>query len=222
MGLAIALTISAFEQFQVLGRHLAVFFPLLLMLPMLYPKDSFTPKSLRNTAVAMTALGLVWAVSDLRLVFMPRYAKDSYREACSIASAKALEDGGAVVWAADTSTARYYGVLVMASNRTSSAASPDGIDLPVRIHAVDPQGWDYAQAHAFLESSPVPVILVLSKADPFDRKGTWRSLIQEWRPQEITRLNAFSIYEWPAKRVASVRNQNLGDASRSVTGAHAY
>jgi len=203
LGLATALAISALEQFQVLGRHLAVFFPLLLMLVMLYPKGSISQKTLRNASMTLTALGIVWALSDLRLVFMNRYAKDSYREACSIASTRAIRDRAEIVWAADPFTARYYGLLVTAAKGSSSTDSHDAIELPVHTRAVDPQGWGRPQAQAFLDSSPVPVILVLSKANPFDRKGTWRSLIQERRPQEIARLNAFFIYEWQPKRVVS-------------------
>jgi len=199
LGLATALAISVFEQFQVLGRHLAVFFPLLLMLVMLYPEGSFSPKTLRGASVTLSALGLLWVVSDLRLVFLGKYGKDAYREACSSASARALRDGAAIVWAADPYTARYYGLLVTAANRSSSVDSHGGIDLPVYTRAVDPQGWSRAQAQAFLDSSPVPVILVLSKADPYDQKGTWRSLMKERRPREIARLNAFSIYEWQPK-----------------------
>src|SRR5262249_30144446 len=156
-------------------------------------------KTLRGASITLTALGLLWAVSDLRLVFMGRYAKDAYREASSIASAMALRDGAEIVWAADPFTARYYGVLVAAANRSSSTDSHGEIDLPLRTRAVDPQGWSLAQARTFLDSSPVPVILVLSKADPFDQKGTWRALMGERQPQEIGRSNAFSIYEWQPK-----------------------
>lgn len=206
LGLAAALGISVHEQFQVLGRHLAVFFPLLLMPVMLYPKGSLSPKTLRGASATLVALGLLWGLSDLRLVFMNRYSKDAYREACSSAATRAARDGAEIVWAADPFTARYYGVLVSARNRPYGTDSHGGIDLPVHTRAVDPQGWSRAQAQAFLDSSPAPVILVLSKADPFDQKGTWRSLIEERRPQEIARLNAFSIYEWQAKLTNSDRS----------------
>jgi hypothetical protein len=165
-------------------------------LPTAMPYPTTRPTSI---SVTLIGLGLLWVVSDLRLVFLGKYGKDAYREACSSASARALRDGAAIVWAADPYTARYYGLLVTAANRSSSVDSHGGIDLPVNTRAVDPQGWSRSQARAFLDSSPVPVILVLSKADPYDQKGTWGSLMKERRPREIARLNAFSIYEWQPK-----------------------
>jgi len=195
-GLAVAFAISVLGSFQVLGRHLSIFFPLLLMLPMIRPKQPRSPASLRIALAAMISLGTAWTISDLRLVLMNSYAKDSYREACSIALAAARRDSATIIWAADPFTARYYGLVALPSSPLSSAFTRDAIDRPILGSAIDPQNWNLNEAQAYFDNSATPIILVLSKAHPFDAKGTWSSMVQSRRFAEIAHLNVFSIYEW--------------------------
>jgi hypothetical protein len=195
--MAVALKISMIEHFQVLGRHMAVFFPLFLITLMLWPKRPFSSMRNRHAAqAALVALGVVWGISDIRLAFMHKYEKDSYREASWIAQSRARLDGGKILWAADPHTAHYYGIQVMKGQRTAEIGKDDGIDWIVSNVAVDAANWSSDEASKYLAARTEPAILVLSKADLFDTKGAWLTLIQQQKPVEVARLTAFSIYEW--------------------------
>jgi hypothetical protein len=174
IGLAAALTLSKMQHFQVLGRHLAVFFPLLLMVFMLAPKNPpFIPKTSRKIAIAVIALGLVWGISDLRLVFLSQYEKDSYKEASSIAIAQSRQEGAVILWAADPVIAKYYGLIVSQDKSSASGA------------AVDASSWSADQTNAYFAGLSRPMILVLSKPDLFDKNGAWRAVIRGTEPPRI-------------------------------------
>jgi hypothetical protein len=186
--MAFALVFSQREHFQVLGRHLAALFPLTLIIGMLRPNKFGSPARLRLAGISFMSLALVWGISDFRLVFLDNYQKDSYREACAIALAKARQDGAVILWAADPVAARYYGLNVDLDELGKHEAGSGG--------ALGASGWSPDQARAYLAGSSIPTILVLSKADPFDSKGAWSEMLEQQPPLEIARLNAFAIFEW--------------------------
>jgi hypothetical protein len=201
LGVVFALAISIHEHFQVLARHLAVFFPLLLITLMLWARQEFSSKSLQRAALAtVVALVIVWGISDIRLSRMSKYRKDDYRDAAAMAEARANSTGAKILWAADPHTAHYYGIEVKTGERSAEIGSSKGMDLPVRIRAVDGQNLTLATATEYLDSSTTPMILVLSKSDLFDMHGAWHVLIDRRRPQVIARLAAFTLYEWPSGR----------------------
>ena len=69
VGLVVAVKISMIEDFHLLGRHMAAFFPLFLMTLMLWLKYSFSPRLTRYAAiVVLITLGVTWGISDARLV----------------------------------------------------------------------------------------------------------------------------------------------------------
>lgn len=194
---AIALKISMIENFQVLGRHMAALFPLFMITMMFWPKHSFSTNRGRYGAIgALVTLGVAWGISDARLVFVDKYQKDSYREASSIAAARARLDGGKILWAADPHTAHYYGIQVLKDEHTVEIGNDDGLNWITSNQAVDAQNWSSAEATAYLAACTTPAILVLGKADLFDARGTWHTLIQQRRPVEVARLMTISIYEW--------------------------
>jgi len=197
LGLLIALGVSVFEHFQILGRHLAVFLPLIIVVVMLDPRHSLRPPTVqRGAMVAVIALGVVWGISDLRLVFLNKYAKDSYREACSIALSRAGEDGAVILWAADPVTAEYYGLAVTPRSGSILGVEPEGQRSASARQAIAASDWSAEQANAYFANSSVPIILVLGKSDPFDPSGAWRARIQAQTPASIAHLNTLSIYEW--------------------------
>jgi hypothetical protein len=55
----------------------------------LLPHALGSPVRSRVVGISFIALALVWAISDFRLVFLRNYEKDSDREACSAALARA-------------------------------------------------------------------------------------------------------------------------------------
>jgi len=187
-GLSGALFLSQWEHFQILGRHLAALFPLTLIIIMLPPPKCASRVWLRIEGIAVIALALVWGISDFRLVFLHAYEKDSYREACSIALARARHDGAVILWAADPVTAQYYGLSVIHAEFGKPEVSSGEAFLA--------SGWSAEQARAYIGGACVPTILALSKADPFDNKRVWAGLLEQQRPAQIARLNAFSVFEW--------------------------
>jgi uncharacterized membrane protein len=202
-GLAAALEISIWQEFQILGRHLAAFFPLFLLTLMLWLKPALSSKLTRRASIAaLASLGVVWAISDLRLVFLDEYQKDSYRAASSIALAKVQSDHGRILWAADPHTAYYYGIQVRNGQRLATVGNRDDVDLPVVSEGVDARNWTAAQAAAYLDASTTPIVLVLGKADAFDAHSAWPALVQQRKPAELARLTAFTIYEWQSTTAA--------------------
>jgi hypothetical protein len=201
-GIAIALGVSKFEHFQVLGRHVAVFAPLLLI-TILYWVGQQVSQTGRTAAIAaLSGIVLMWAISDLRLVSMPKYEKDDVREAARIA-ATASNNGARVLWVADTYAAEYYGVTALRSDRPTKSVMENELGRPVSVEAIDGQNWNSDVAGKFIDSSASPVVLVVSRPDLFDKQGVWRTLVEQRHASEIASLPAFSIYEFqPAKSAA--------------------
>jgi len=201
VGVLIAVNVSMIEDFQILGRHMAAFFPLALITLMLWLRPRFVARNTRSASiVVLTMLGLVWAISDARLVFLNKYEKDSYRDACAIALAKVRSDHGKILWAADPHTAYYYGIQVISAQRIMRIPNQDG---SVHYPAVDARNWNPREAKAYLDASDRPIILVLGKPDAFDAKDAWPLLIHERNSKELAHLAAFEIYEWPAPTTTS-------------------
>lgn len=196
-GIGIALLISKIEHFRVLDRHLSMFFPMLLVTLMLWPRSASLSKHAQFAgAAALLGLGIVWGISDARLVFLRKYEKDSYRTASSIADARARSTGGEILWAADPRTARYYGIEVTKGSGSSKIDENGGFNRPVSNRATNATNWSIDEATAYLRDHATPAILVLNKVDIFDVKGAWRTLIQQQEPTEIAHPAGFSIYQW--------------------------
>jgi hypothetical protein len=212
-GMVAAVAVSMIEDFWILARHMAMFFPLFLLTPMLWLKHSSRAKVTRYVgAAALITLGVAWGISDARLVFLNKYAKDSYRDASSIALARVRLDQGKILWAADPYTANYYGIQVMKDMRPVLAAERAALDRPVAGQAVDVRNWSLEEATAYLDASTTPIVLVLSKADPFDPKGVWRTLIQKRKLTNLALLPAFTVYDWqPLAAVHSDTHCGAGD-----------
>jgi hypothetical protein len=199
VGMAIALGVAKVEHFQILGRHVAVFVPLLLVTT-LYWIGQQASKTGRTAAVAALAgIALMWAVSDLRLVFMPKYAKDDVREAAKIAGAAAMK-GSRVLWVADTYTAEYYGIVANRSDKATKNVMETELGRPVNVEAIDGQNWSSGVAEKFLDDSAAPVVLVISRPDLFDKQGVWRSLVEQRHASELAKVPAFSIYEFESAK----------------------
>jgi hypothetical protein len=196
-GIAIALAVSKVEHFQVLGRHVAVFFPLLLI-TILYWVGRHVSQTGRTTAIAaLSGLVLMWAISDARLISMPKYEKDDVREAARIAAA-ADKNGARVLWVADTYAAEYYGVTALRSDHHSQSVMDRGVGHPVTVQAIDGQNWSSEAAGKFIDSSASPTLLVVSRPDLFDKQGVWRRLVEERHASKIASFPAFSIYQFEA------------------------
>jgi hypothetical protein len=201
-GMAFALGVSKVEHFQVLGRHVAVFAPLLLVTILYWIGKEVSQTGRTAVILALAGILLMWMVSDVRLVFMPKYAKDDVREAARIAEA-ASKEGARILWVADTYAAEYYGVTAIRSDRPTKDVVGKELGRPVRVEAIDGQNWSSGIAGTFIDSSAAPTVLVISRSDLFDKQGVWRSLVKQRHASELARVPAFSIYEFePAMSAA--------------------
>jgi hypothetical protein len=195
VGIAIAFAISRFEHFHVLGRHMAVFFPLLLLIVMFWLAGSPSERSGRSVAGMTLVLALTWGISDARMVLLPQYRKDDYRGAASIALQKAKTTGAEILWAADPHAAHYYGIAVMKDHRSSEIGSPEGLTLLVQRQATDARNWSLEEARQYLDAHEKPVTLVLSKPDLFDTKHGWQVFIRQRQLTLVAQPSSFSIYQ---------------------------
>lgn len=194
-GMAVALGVSKIEHFQVLGRHVAVFAPLLLI-TILYWLGQHISQTRRTTAIAaLSGIVMMWAVSDARLVFMPKYRKDDVREAAKIADA-ASKKGARILWVADTYSAEYYGVTAIRSEQPATNVMGKELGRPVTVEAIDAQNWSSDVASKFIDCSASPTVLVVSRSDLFDKQGVWRTLVEQRHASEVASIPAFSIYEF--------------------------
>ena len=85
VGVAVAFAISWFAALNVLGRHMAVFFPLMLLIGCSGWSDPSSGASRTIRSRPYFVLAVTWGISDVRLVLLPQYKKDDYRDAASIA-----------------------------------------------------------------------------------------------------------------------------------------
>ena len=216
-GIAIALAVSKVEHFQVLGRHVAVFAPLLLI-TILYWVGRHVSQTDRTAAIAaLSGLVLMWAISDARLISMTKYEKDDVREAARIAAA-AEKNGARVLWVADTYAAEYYGVTALRSDRHNQSVMERELGRPVTVQAIDGQNWSSEAARKFIDSSASPIVLVISRPDLFDKQGVWRQLVEERHASKVAGLPAFSIYQFEpaADSPSPVRISSNSIVSRTI------
>ena len=174
-------------RFEFWGRHWAPLFPAFLLgVARLLSLDSGDRwfRFARNGVLVLIVSA--WGVSDLRLRFMPSYAKDDYRLAAGVALSEASVRGATVVWVADVATAQYYGIEAERDRR------PGG--WPVRGRAVFAANWNPSQVETAVTRRVAPLIVVLSKPDLYDRHGAWRSAIELRGARRVAAPNAFEIY----------------------------
>lgn len=215
-GLTTGMAICWLANFSFWGRHLAVLFPPVLLTTVVWLADASPARPRpRTVAVGTLLLALAWGVSDARLVLVPAYQKDDYRDAASIAMQQADATGAQILWAADPHAARYYGVDVRkaahATNEDEYEAEDAGaqeINLPIRAAATDVRDWTLAEIAGYLAEHAEPAVLVLSKADLVDRRQGWQTVIRQQQPQLITQLNSFRIYQLHDHSLSAARPAN--------------
>jgi hypothetical protein len=138
------------------------------------------------------------------LVLLPSYAKDDYREAVAIVAQATSSGHKEVLWAADDRAASYYGLRVF-----DAGASPDDQPQPVAWpeaqRAVSAGNWTAEEVGSYISGRRFPTVLVLSKADLYDRTRAWTSLLEATHAVKIATPNAFTIYELPLAKLKHVQ-----------------
>jgi len=222
-GLSIAFMVAKIAHFQLLGRHVAVFFPLLFILLLSWspsPAPSRTSRYLG--ALALTSLGIAWGISDFRLVLLPQYQKESYRAASSISLTRVAQNAGKILWAADSHTASYYGVRVVELPLAPESAAGDrysNVTWPVHGQAIDVGNWTIERAADYLNRRDAPLVLVLSRPDLYDEHGAWRTLVEEQRPTLVSQMTEFQIYEWRARKQDGIASLQSSRPRPALSGA---
>jgi hypothetical protein len=176
-------------RFDFWGRHLAIFFPG-LVLALIQVTSEVGERTRIRTAerVAFMLLVVAWAISDARIVGNPQYYKDDYRFAATFALDEAGRTGSTVLWAADTIGGRYYGIEL-------GQPKPDVV-WPVRGKGLFVANWTDGQINEYMASrkGAGQTILVLSKADLYDSRGAWAAAVERMNARKIASANSFDIY----------------------------
>lgn len=185
-GLLFTLGLSFAANFRMLGRHVATFFPIFALLLL----AGVAPRAKQNTGRLVLAglllLGIAWSVSDFRLRMLQSYQKDDYRDAAALAQ-HALQRGEAVLWLADTLSARYYGLP------TTDGLSQGGTLLPGAPRAVSGScsaaGFQQAlQGHG-------PILVFVSDRPVFDPSGNCLKILESLNREHIASFPDFDVWQ---------------------------
>ena len=161
---------------RLLGRHFVPLLPFLLIVLGAGVCRLFSSESKTARAIAVGALGIL-VLSAFEIRFASRHQRDDYRTA-SAEARRALVDRKKVWWAADASTAAYYGVPLDSPDLTFSSSLND----------------------RSFETLPPPDLVYLSKPDIYDPRGKIENYLRA-HDFKVTRvLPAFQIFERPADR----------------------
>jgi hypothetical protein len=198
LGIALAAVTAFLLQFNLLGRHLAAFFSLFACWFLLRLRSyAAAPVLPWRVTLALALLGIVWVVSDLRLLLLPDYGKDDYRAAANFA----FEAPVSVFWCADHIAGRYYGISALGEPGELSAecALSMRAPWPVRRKALVFDQWTEQQLTDTLrrETLHADAFAILSKPDLHDPLGTWAKVLPQFQAEMIARLAAFEIWRIP-------------------------
>ncbi len=189
VGLALVLTVSGFvllgiiARFAFWGRHLA---PALVGLVAV---ACLLGRGWKRGPVMLASLAGLWLVSSLNLRFNDRYAKDDYRGAADLAK-HALGRGESIWWAADYSTAAFYGLkpeVVLMQGRQVRMGKDSAALYPKSVFLFSPQG-------RLLDSVLEPRWVFVSKPDIFDGTGAVRRSLEDGRYRVVRTLPAFEVW----------------------------
>ena len=166
--------------FRVLGRHLAPFVSVLLLLLSLGASALWSPgRGWAKLPVVACCLLSLFSCRSLR--FAARHEKDNYRAAAAVAKA-ALDQGQPVWWNAAEEGALYYGVPITAGAAREGQA----------LFLMDP-------TRESLGALPLPGLIIASKPDIYDGQMALAEFIRERGYREAGRFQAFMIWERNAK-----------------------
>jgi hypothetical protein len=185
-GLLFELALSYAAHFRILGRHVAVFFPLLslLLLTGLKTRDNLPRAGFVTCALL---LGVAWSVSDFRQRLLPSYEKDDYRDAAALAH-NTLARGEPVLWLADGVTANYYGLRTIDLLKPESSTAFDGT---AAYWAACP----YSLFEQSLKGQGKVLVVMSDKFDIFDHDGKCRKIIASLDSEHVASFPAFDAWQ---------------------------
>lgn len=166
------------------ARHLAILFPFFAYVIAVPLSKFFSTGRTGKLLVAIT-ICLLFA-SALNTRFNPRYFKEDYRGAAAIAK-KMLKSGSMVWWLGDVATGYYYGLPItpkLLQNKLAHLLNTKNI---MAFHCPDGQS---------LEIVKNADVIILTKPDIYDQKGTIQTLVESNINYQLTNdeLSGFKVY----------------------------
>jgi hypothetical protein len=186
VGVLLTFGLACSVHLRLLGRHLAVFPPLLGLLLVAGFRPTQDVRQRRLAVGALLLLGTVWLCSDLKQRLLPSYHKDDYRSAVALAR-KVLAKGEPVLWLADRETASYYGLTSteglekgrLLPGKPMEAVS--GVCSPLRLER-SLQAWKQ-------------VLVVITDREHFDPGGNCRGVVTALNSTHVASYPAFDAWE---------------------------
>jgi hypothetical protein len=195
-GLLFTFALSYAAHFRMLGRHIAAFFPLLVLLLLTgLQKEGNLPRI--KLASCVLLLGIAWSVSDFRQRLLQSYEKDDYRDAAALAH-NALARGEPVLWLADQETAEYYGL------RTTEVLKPVSTATPGRMAAAS-GGCPFSWFQQSLQDHLAVLVVMSDKPDLFDIGGKCRKTLDSLNSVHVASFPAFEAWQVTGVKISAER-----------------
>jgi hypothetical protein len=159
---------------RILGRHFTPGLPFILaFLAIGFERLFFVGRAWRQVIGLFVMSAMLTSAFEIR--FAPRHQRDDYRSAATEAR-RAIALGEKVWWAADDSTAVYYGVPLNSSDLFNTAF----------LHRID------------LETLEQPDLIILSKPDIYDPNGKISAYLSRHNFRMTSELPAFQLWRNPS------------------------
>jgi hypothetical protein len=172
--------------FRLLGRHLAVFPPLLVFLLLAGLRPVRDQRQQILALGSLLLLAAIWLCSDFKQRVLPSYHKDDYRSAVALAR-NTLAKGEPVLWVADRETANYYG-LTTTEGLEKGSLSPSG-PMEAVSGVCSPARLERSL------SSGKPVLVVLTDREHFDPGGNCHEVVDSLNSTRIASYPDFDAWQ---------------------------
>ena len=201
LGISFGVTflLSALSGHHVPTRHFLALLPLAMLLVFEFIG---TTAARRRSAVALTALAIVWGISDLRLRFLPDYGKPDYRGAVHAVLQQVQKGDAEIAWTGDLLTASYYGLRLsdQSSREHYAVRYEDAVSrVPwrVRAHGTAVTDWPKERILPYLaakQQNRVPVVLAWRWPDRGETGDLWKTTLSELDITPASQVHGFDIY----------------------------
>ncbi len=179
--------------FRVIGRHLMPLVPFLLLVEACIALLLWKGRSTLSRGIVALLIS-AQALSCFSLRLSPRFAKDDYSTAATLAK-QAMRGNKSIWWAADPAAGKYYKVFPKNIEKNTGSAEPSVITGgPLKCETP----WVATLTVNFsldqLGALPVPDFVFLSKVDIYDPTGTLRDWLKHNNFHICNSLPSFSVW----------------------------
>jgi hypothetical protein len=171
---AFILAVGWFAHFRVLGRHLAPFVPVWLLL-LAFGLETLWAQKHAVMKLAAVVFCLLSLISCLSVRFAPRHGKDDYRSA-ALTALESAQEGKTVWWNAAWEGAQYYHLPLIGHGSETGAR------------------WLMNPTRQDLENLPSPACVIASKPDVYDAEGAISRYLHERNYSAAAEYRAFTVW----------------------------